>query len=91
MNAKRMLLRFLIGNGTYDRLVRMNVIQEAGVAGRRSPGQKAPNVRAVDLFEDSVRYLNRDETVPDHLRLQVLGELPRYSPVDLNLGYPTQT
>ena len=39
MNAKRMLLRFLIGNGTYDRLVRMNVIQDAGVVGRRARGQ----------------------------------------------------
>ena len=98
MNAKRMLLRFLIGNGTYDRLVRMNVIQDAGVVGRRAHGQKARN-DLDELFDKPISYRHGDEyqyrhisndAVPDHQRLAVLGEMPRHSPVDLNLGYPTQ-
>lgn len=82
MNAKRMLLRFLIGNGTYDRLVRMNVIQDAGVVGRRALGSKASNVRSVAPFD--YPYNPKDAMVPDHLRLQMLGEIPRYSTVDFN-------
>ena len=89
MNAKRMLLRFLIGNGTYDRLVRMNVIQDAGVVGRRARG----HVRNVNdcLFDEPVaRSYNSTDAVPDHLRLQMLGELPRHSMVDFDYGLPTK-
>ena len=84
MNIKRMLLKVLIGNDSYCRLVRLNVIQEAGVVGRRARVHKVNDMRQLASFEPFVLQHDRHAAVSDHLRMQLLGELPRHSTVDYN-------